>query len=720
MQGLRLSRANGRERPRLASGLTGVLVALLLAAPLPAAAYPVPGRTTLVSVSSEGVQGTPGTYAPRISPDGRFVAFMSAARNLDPADTNAFFDVYLRDRLLGTTELISVAPDGTVGDYISAGGTVSADGRYVAFQSFSSNLVPGDTNGTSDTFVRDRVTGLTERVNLSPSGEEANLGSSYYPAMSPDGRYVAFSSVSSNLVPGDSNNAADVFVLDRKTGETELASVTSGGAQVPGARDIFTVAISDDGRVVTFDHPTPLVPEDTNGTADVYAHDRETGETTLVSVNLDGTAGARASQEPEISADGRFVVFQSSSADLVPADTNGFVDTKVRFDIISGLSDIFVHDLETGVTERVSVTSAGEESNGTAWLPDISDDGRMVAFASRASNLVPGDTNGDNPTLIGFDVFVHDRVTKTTERASVGSNGEEGDLGSTLPSLTADGSEVAFQGLASTLAPDTNNDADVFVRHRGPSVGIGEIEVGSSGDGISVSGWARLLGAPMATATDPGDDGDARVGAELVSGSVLYRPEEEDLLVRLGAAGLPRAANPPTHTLVPSASVAGAPGVLYGLAFEHEGVGYEVRATRTGEPSFILYRCEPVCLATTPLAGGYATTGSEIRMAVPLSALGAEEGSSLGALRAFAALGDPAAPPLDEIALGESTIPGGTVRLGVAQEGTSEDEVAFETTAELVAGTFTATVPSPAAEGPFRLWARACVGGECHASSVPV
>jgi len=230
----------------------------------------VPGRTTIVSVSSDGVQGTPGTYVPRISPDGRFVVFMSAATNFHPGDTNGHFDVYLRDRVLGTTELISVTPDGSAGDSFSTAGMASADGRHVVFQSFASDLVAGDTNGTSDTFVRDRVTGVTERVNRSPTGEEANAGSIGYsfPAMSADARFVAYMSASTNLVPGDANDAADLFVVDRETGTTEIVSVTSEGEQVSGARDILTAAISDDGRVVSFDHPVPLAPEDANGPKD--------------------------------------------------------------------------------------------------------------------------------------------------------------------------------------------------------------------------------------------------------------------------------------------------------------------------------------------------------------------------------------------------------------------------------------------------------------------
>ena len=279
---------------------------------------------------------------------------------------------------------------------------------------------------------------------------------------------------------------------------------------------------------------------------------------------------------------------------------------------------------------------------------------------------------------------------------------------------------MAFQGLATTLAPDTNGDADVFVRRRGPSVGIGELEVGSNGDRLDVSGWARVSGASLATASDPLDDGDPLLGAELVSADVLHRPEEEDLLVRLGVQGLPRAAGPATHPIVPSASLAGAPGVVYGVGLEHDGVRYEVRATRAGQPSFALFRCDPACVPSAPLAGGYATTGSEIRVAVPLSALGAGEGSALGAMRAFAALGDPATTRLDEIAIGEATIPPGTVSLGVAPEGRSEGDVAFEAPVGIDAGAFNATVAAPTAEEPSRLWARVCLGPVCRASSVPL
>ena len=404
--------------------------------------------TERVSVASDGTQGDGGSDDPSASANGRYVAFQSLSDNLVSADTNYCKDVFVHDCETGQTTRVSVASDGTQGNDDSEFPSISADGRYVAFASAASNLVSGDTNGTWDVFVHDRETGQTTRVSVASDGTQGKDLSYYFPSISADGRYVAFVSWASNLVSGDTNGTPDVFVHDRETGQTTRVSVASDGAQ--GNRESCThPSISADGRYVAFDSlASNLVSSDTNGDWDVFVHDRETGQTTRVSIASNGTQGNGYSLWPFISADGRDVVFQSSASNLVTGDTND-------------CDDVFVHDCETEQTTRVSVASDGMQGDGSSSFSPISADGRCVTFMSRASNLVSSDTNGD------WDVFVHDRETGQTTRVSIASNGTQGNGMSRNPSISADGRYVAFGSEASNLvSSDTNGCRDVFVHDR--------------------------------------------------------------------------------------------------------------------------------------------------------------------------------------------------------------------------------------------------------------
>jgi Tol biopolymer transport system component len=273
-----------------------------------------------VSVAGDGSQANNDNYSLAISADGRYVAFYSAASSLVPGDTNGALDVFVRDRRAGTTQRVSVATDGSQGNGFSYDPAISADGRYVAFDSYASSLVPGDTNGDSDVFVRDRRLGTTQRVSVATNGSQGN-GDSASPAISADGRYVAFSSDASNLVPGDTNGALDVFVRDRRSGTTQRVSVATDGSQANGG----SPAISADGRYVAFTSvASNLVPGDTNGFEDVFVRDLKSGTTRRVSVATDGSQGNNdSSVRPAISADGRYVAFESYASNLVPGDTNG-------------------------------------------------------------------------------------------------------------------------------------------------------------------------------------------------------------------------------------------------------------------------------------------------------------------------------------------------------------------------------------------------------------
>jgi Tol biopolymer transport system component len=348
----------------------------------------VTGATTRVSVATGGTQANGVSYVPSISADGRYVAFASDASNLVAGDTNGTYDVFSHDRETGATTRVSVATGGTQANSGSSGAVISADGRWVAFQSDASNLVAGDTNRMYDVFSHDRETGATIRVSVASDGTQAN-GNSHIGATSADGRFIAFQSNASNLVAGDSG-MRDVFVHDRVTGATTRASVATGGTQANGHS--YDQAISADGRFVAFNsYASNLVAGDTNGTYDVFVHDLVTGATTRASLATGGTQANHESWNPEISADGRYVTFESYASNLVAGDSNG-------------VTDVFVHDRVTGATTRVNVATDATEANNTSYGGAISADGRYVTFSSAASNLVVGDTNDT------WDVFVRDRL----------------------------------------------------------------------------------------------------------------------------------------------------------------------------------------------------------------------------------------------------------------------------------------------------------------------
>ena len=362
------------------------ILAGALAIPAAAAA---PATTTRVSVSSAGGQADRDTYAAAISANGRYVALNSIARNLVAGDTNDASDVFVHNRASGQTTRISVSSGGAQGNGSSDSAAMSANGRYVVFASNASNLVAGDTNHATDVFLHDRASGVTTRVSISSGGRQAN-GPSAMPAISADGRYVAFQSFASNLVRRDTNGLTDVFVRDLATGRTTRVSLTSRGRQARctiGYCESTEPVLSAHGRYVAFQSSaTNLVPHDTNRLGNVFVRDRRTGETTRVSVDSRGRQGGgdrtnNGSNAPAISANGRYVVFHSADSNLVRGDTNR-------------VFDIFVHDRRTHRTSRISVSTAGAQANAESLGPaSISSDGRYVAFTSLASNLVAGDAN---------------------------------------------------------------------------------------------------------------------------------------------------------------------------------------------------------------------------------------------------------------------------------------------------------------------------------------
>jgi Tol biopolymer transport system component len=362
------------------------------------------GWTKLVSVSSDEVQGNAFSDAPSVDADGTLVAFHSAADNLVPGDDNGSLDVFVRDLAQGTTERISVSRNGRDTTSQSFFPDISPNGRWVAFVSDAHNLVLGDTNHVTDAFVRDRMTGTTERVSLADDGSEGNSSTTGV-SISANGRWVAFSSFASNFVPGDDNGAFDVFLRDRVTGRTVLVSEAVGGG--PGDGPSSGVAVSNDGRhVAFFSDATDLVPGDGNATTDIFVRDVAAGTTERVDVSSDeeeanspsGISVHGGSAKPDISADGRYVTFESSASNLVPGDTNGAIDS-------------FRRDRLAGTTDRVSISDVEEQADDDSSDTAVDASGLVVTFISLATNLVRRDTN----RCTGFfefgscpDVFVRD------------------------------------------------------------------------------------------------------------------------------------------------------------------------------------------------------------------------------------------------------------------------------------------------------------------------
>jgi Tol biopolymer transport system component len=414
-------------------------VALGVAANAPTATAAA-GTTVIASVASDGTQAMGESGYPSVSGDGRYVAFQSDAGNLVPDDTNEQVDVFVRDLRSGETSRVSVASDGAEANWKSYLPDISAGGRHVSFASGANNLVPGDTNGTWDIFVHDSVSGETARVSVASDGTQGNWESNYS-SISADGSQIAFASRANNLVPGDTNGAWDVFVHDRVAGETSRVSVESTGSQ--GNGDSGDPSISADGRYVAFSSDAGnLVLDDTNGEGDVFVHDRTTGETTRVSIAGDGAERSGPSGSPSISGDGRYVAYvfpyrQGSDVFAYDRETGETIQVSYNYDpLFPDYADqpsisadgryiafrqrptredyyIRVYDRVSGDRSRISVATNGSEANDDSRYPRISADGGYVAFISSASNLVPEDINicpnGTSVTENCPDVFVRDR-----------------------------------------------------------------------------------------------------------------------------------------------------------------------------------------------------------------------------------------------------------------------------------------------------------------------
>jgi Tol biopolymer transport system component len=397
---------------------------------------------TRASTDFEGNQANAESGSPSLSGDGNLVAFSSNATNL--GTPTGVGGVFVKN--LTTGEIVrasSTTLERPFTGSVNFGPSLATDGSAVAFATNSSEIVNNTSN--NQIVVKSLTTGDAVIASSAADGTEGNDNANGYSAISGDGKLVALSSGATNLVANDTNAAYDVFIKNVATGAILRASTAADGTQANGTSTLPT--ISGDGRTVAFtSSASNLVAGDTNGADDVFVKNLTTGAITRVSTAADGTQGNSASGLfTSLSRDGKLVAFSSSATNLVAGDTNG-------------VDDIFVKNLTTGAITRVSTATDGTQGNVGSLAPVISADGTKVSFSSRASNLVPGDTNISN------DLFVKDLITGELTRVSVNASGTQGNAASNASSLSADGSRIAFQSNASNLVPgDTNNAGDVFV-----------------------------------------------------------------------------------------------------------------------------------------------------------------------------------------------------------------------------------------------------------------
>ena len=341
-------------------------------------------KTRRLSVTSSGQEAEVGGESSdaEMSGNGRYVVFSSNAEELVPNDDNLAEDVFVHDRKTKKTRRVSVKSNGgQAEDGASGDPEISDNGRYVVFTSSDEDLVAGDDNGVSDIFVHDRTTKKTRRVNLASNGDQAELGSSSNPAISPNGRVVVFDSDAENLVQNDDNAQTDVFIHVRRTKKTRRVSVTSNGGQASGGSSSHAL-LSRTGRIVVYEsHAVDLVPGDGNAEEDIFVYDRRTKKTRLITRAPNGDDADGGSEDVGISSDARFITYESHAENLVGNDDNT-------------AGDSFLYDRQTKKTRRISLRSNGNQTLlGSSDDPDVSDDGRFVAFESNASDMVANDQN---------------------------------------------------------------------------------------------------------------------------------------------------------------------------------------------------------------------------------------------------------------------------------------------------------------------------------------
>jgi uncharacterized repeat protein (TIGR01451 family) len=402
----------------------------------------------LASINQAGVKGDLDSVSPRLSGNGNRVMFSTRSTTLDPRDTDAFNDVYVKDLTTGQLFLVSTSDAGVKGNQDSFVGGLSTDGTKALFISNANNLDPVDDGTATDVYVKDLTTGDVVLVSTTDTGGRAN-NSSGIGYISGDGRFVAFNSNATNFDPADTDTFSDIYVKDLVTGDVTLVSTNDAGVKIFGG----VAGFSADGNVVLFGSTAANVdPLDTDDHPDAFTKNLATGEVTLVSIASDGTTKGNIQSVPTgISADGSIVSFDSYSTNLDPRDTDIF-------------PDVYVKDLESGVLTLASVGEAGKASTG-AGDSSLSADGTQVAFDSGSDNLM-----AEDPRLDG-DTYVKDLETGELLLASTSDLGVKGNDDSGTPSLSGDGSRVAFTSLATRFDPADRRPGqqDIYVKELTPS-----------------------------------------------------------------------------------------------------------------------------------------------------------------------------------------------------------------------------------------------------------
>lgn len=468
------------------------------------------GDTERVSVASGGFEaGGAAPWTIGISGDGRFITFNSPADDLVDFDTtSSCCDLFLHDRQLGITEMISVDPGGEPGGGTTYESDITPDGRYVVFESWAADLDLSSCsgNGTGDIYLRDRVTSITECISFHSDGITVSNGRSQYPAISGDGRYIAYTSVASNLVDDDTNGVSDIFVHDRQTGETKRVSVSSTGEEGNGRS--VALDISGDGRFVVFDsEASNLVPGDTNARWDVFVYDMQADSVRRISVTSSSEQGVRTSRFPRISADGNWAVFHSDSYNLKTVPGGGDFNP-------------YIHNLTTGETESININNDGIAGNGRSIFAVVNGNGRFVAYQSQARNLDERDELND------WNYFVRDRLEGTMQLVDVSSEGEKSDPSPAAfngrAAISDNGVFVAFASPGSNLVPnDLNDQWDIFVHQIRPFTPqemleelIGFIIDLGLDNGIG-NGLEALLSSALDALTDMNDNNDVAACSKL-------------------------------------------------------------------------------------------------------------------------------------------------------------------------------------------------------------
>ncbi len=424
-----------------------LLIFLCLAPPFPALA----GHIERVSLTSTGAEANGESLFPDVSAEGRYIVFASAATDLVPNDTNGSWDVFLRDRVAGTTIGVDVGLDGELGNAGAWAASITPDARFIVFDSDSTNLIANDVNDIGDVFLLDREAGTLELISVTSGGQQAD-GASHSAAISADGRYVAFISGANNFVAGDTNNVTDVFLRDRVGGATERVSVSTSGDQADDACDAWDFpAVSAEGRFVVFGSwAQNLVPGVAVPDRQIYVRDLVLGITECITLDPQGAPANNVCYQGAISADGRYVAFISRADNLVPGDTNN-------------VDDVFLRDRVAGTTERVSLTDSGQQlaEGADPDYPSISADGRFVTFSSHSPDLYTGESTYYS------NCFLRDRVAARTQTVTRTFDCYLPDMDSNYARLSSDGRYVVFTSFGDDLiAGDTNNFGDIFLRDR--------------------------------------------------------------------------------------------------------------------------------------------------------------------------------------------------------------------------------------------------------------